>query len=154
MIKKILVPLDGSELSSSVLSFVVDLAKPLEASVILFHAVVPPVLTYPGAEGIGFDARVLEEMESGAQNFLSSAAGDLAAKGVPTDILVTVGNATDGIVAAADSEGVDLIVMSTHGRSGIGRLVLGSVADALVRRSRRPVVLVRPQQPEEDGGAR
>src|SRR6266545_3316237 len=125
MIKKILVPLDGSELSSSVLSFVVDLAKPLEASVILFHAVVPPVLTYPGAEGIGFDARVLEEMESGAQNFLSSAAGDLTAKGVPTDILVTVGNATDGSVAAA-----------------------------LVRRSRRPVVLVRPQQPEEDGGAR
>jgi len=149
MIKKILVPLDGSELSASALSFVVDLAKPLKASITLFHAVVPPVLTYPGAEAIGFDARVLEEMEAGARNFLTSAAGDLTAKGVPTDVVVTVGNATDGIVDAADSGGVDLIVMSTHGRSGIGRLVLGSVADAVVRRAPHPVLLVRPTTNKE-----
>jgi len=150
VIAKILVPLDGSGLSASVLPFVLDLAKPLKASIVLFHAVVPPVLTYPGAEAIGLDARVLEEMESGARNFLTSAAGDLVAKGVPTDILVTVGNATDGIVDAADSEGVDLIVMSTHGRSGIGRLVLGSVADAVVRRTTLPVLLVRPSTNKED----
>lgn len=153
MIDKILVPLDGSDLSSSVLPFALELAKRFDASIVLFHAVVPPVLTYPGAETIAFDARVLEEMETGARNFLSSAASDLNAKGVRTEVVVAVGNATDCIVAAAESEGAGLIAMSTRGRSGLSRLVLGSVADAVVRRAGRPVVLIPPPHPDEDADA-
>jgi nucleotide-binding universal stress UspA family protein len=141
---KVLVPLDGSELSASVLPFAVDLAKSLGASIVLFHAVAEPVLAYPGVEAISFDAGVLEEMEAGAHELLASTARDLAAKGVKADPVVAVGNATDGIVWAAEREGAGLIVMSTHGRSGIGRIVLGSVADAVVRRTSLPVVVVRP----------
>jgi universal stress protein A len=63
---------------------------------------------------------------------------------------VAIGNATDGIVWAAEREGADLIVMSTHGRSGLGRIVLGSVADAVVRRTSLPVIVVRPAMNGED----
>lgn len=98
MINKILVPLDGSDLSSAVLPFAVDLAKPLAASIALFHAVVPPTLTYPGAEAIVFDARFLEDLEASARKFLDSAASDLAAKGIKADVVVSVGDATNGIV--------------------------------------------------------
>jgi nucleotide-binding universal stress UspA family protein len=140
---KILLALDGSELSASVLPFAVDLAKFLGASVVLFHAVYEPVMTYPGAEAV-FDTGALKGMEAGAHEYLTTVARDLDAKGVKTHRAVAIGNATDGIVWAAEREGAELIVMSTHGRSGIGRIVLGSVADAVVRRSSLPVIVVRP----------
>jgi nucleotide-binding universal stress UspA family protein len=83
-------------------------------------------------------------MEAGAHEYLAAVARDLDAKGVKTNREVAIGNSTDGIVWAAEREGAELIVMSTHGRSGIGRIVLGSVADAVVRRTSLPVILVRP----------
>jgi len=141
---KILVPLDGSALSASVLPFGGDLAKSLGASIVLFHAVAEPVLTYPETGAISFDARVLEEMEKGARSFLTSTAKDLAADGLQTNVVANFGNASDGIVWTAERENAQLVVMSTHGRSGIGRVVLGSVADAVVRRTSLPVILVRP----------
>jgi nucleotide-binding universal stress UspA family protein len=145
---KILVPLDGSELAASVLPFAADLAKSLGASVVLFHSVIEPVMTYPGTEAI-FDATARLEMETGARKFLTSAASDFAAQGLKADILTNFGHATDGIVWAAERESADAIVMSTHGRSGLGRMVLGSVADSVVRRTSLPVIVVRPKINEE-----
>jgi len=144
VLDRMLIPLDGSESAQAVLPFAEDLARALGASIVLYHSVIEPVLGYPGAEAVVFDAHVLEEMESGARSFLETLGSALTAKGIRTETVVTVGNATDGIVWAAEREGADIIVMSTHGRSGLGRLVMGSVADAVVRRSSRPVVLVRP----------
>ena len=147
-LKKLLVPLDGSDLSASVLPFAGDLAKRLEASVVLFHAVYEPVMNYPGAEAV-FDTPVLEGMEAGAREFLASAGNGLTEQGVKAEVVAAIGNATDAIVWAAEREGADLIVMSTHGRSGIGRIVLGSVADGVVRRTSLPVILVRPTTSKE-----
>jgi nucleotide-binding universal stress UspA family protein len=147
-LKKLLVPLDGSELSASVLPFAGDLAKSLGAPVVLFHSVFEPVMTYPAA-GAVISGGVLEEMQSGAREYLAAHANDLATQGVTAEPAVAVGNATDGIVWAAEREGADLIVMSTHGRSGLERVVLGSVADAVVRRTSLPVVLVRPESEKE-----
>ena len=146
---RVLVPHDGSELSASALPFAVDLAKPLGASIVLFHSVVEPILAYPAAETMAPDPRVFEELKSRARDFLTSAANDLADEGVKADTVVSVGNATDGIVWAADRENAGLIVMSTHGRSGVGRWVMGSVTDAVVRRTSLPVVIVRPSTGEE-----
>jgi nucleotide-binding universal stress UspA family protein len=145
---KILVPLDGSELSASVLPFAADLAKSLGASIVLFHAVFEPVMTYPGAEAV-FDPGVLKEIEAGAHEYLASAASGLTAKGVKANSVSAIGNATDGIVWAAEREAAGLIVMSTHGRSGLGRIVMGSVADAVVRRTTLPVIVVRPAKGKE-----
>jgi nucleotide-binding universal stress UspA family protein len=147
-LRKILVPLDGSELSASALPFVAGLAKPLGASVVLYQSVFEPVMTYPGAEVV-FDDTVLREMEASARKALTLAADDVSAQGVTADVVATFGNAIDGIVWTAEREGADLIVMSTHGRSGVGRLVMGSVADAVVRRTALPVTLVRPAMGKE-----
>jgi nucleotide-binding universal stress UspA family protein len=142
---KILVPLDGSELSASVLPFATDLAKALGASLALFHAVTDPVLAYPGVEANVVEATYLSDLEDSARKFLAAIAADVSEQGVKADTAVSISNSTDGIAWAAEREGVGLIVMSTHGRSGIGRVVLGSVADAVVRRTSLPVVLVRPK---------
>jgi nucleotide-binding universal stress UspA family protein len=138
-----LVSLDGSEMAASVLPFTADLARSLGASITLFHAVIEPVMTYAGA-GAAFDPEALKGMEAGAHEYLATLARDLEGKGLKTDRSVAIGNATDGIVWAAERGGADLILMSTHGRSGVGRMVLGSVADAVVRRTSLPVILVRP----------
>ena len=151
--KKLLVPLDGSELSTSVLPFAGDLAKRLEASLVLFHVVSEPVMTYPGAETL-FDTTALEQMQAGAREFLASAAADLTARGVKADVSTAIGNATDGIVWAAERGNADLIVMSTHGRSGVGRMVLGSVADGVVRRTSLPLIVVRPAANSGDARSR
>jgi len=143
-IEKILVPLDGSAVSLAALPFAEELARALGASLFLFHAVVPPVLAYPGAEMIALDARVLKSLEEGGRNFVTAAAAAATARGIKAEAAVSIGNAVDAIVAAAQDQAAGLIVMSTHGRSGAGRMVLGSVADAVVRRSSLPVVLVRP----------
>jgi nucleotide-binding universal stress UspA family protein len=150
-LKKILVPLDGSELSASVLPFAADLAISLGASIVLLHSVAEPVMTYPGTEGI-FNSSVLDEMVAGARKFLAAAANDLTAQGLKAEVIANVGNTTDGIVWAAERENAGLIVMSTHGRSGVGRMVLGSVADSVVRRTSLPVIVVRPNTDKEAGG--
>jgi nucleotide-binding universal stress UspA family protein len=142
-IEKILVPLDGSEVAASALPFAADLAKALGASVCLFQTVPEPIMIYPGAEAV-FDPRVQKEVEAAAQKFLASTAERLTTQGVAAESVTSFGNTVDGIVGAAEREKADLIVMSTHGRSGMGRMVLGSVADAVVRRTLLPVVLVRP----------
>ncbi|TMB65072.1 MAG: universal stress protein [Chloroflexi bacterium] len=147
-IGKILIPLDGSALAASVLPFAADLAKLLGATISLFHAVAEPVALYPGAEAI-FDANVQKEVEAGARKHLASAAQRLVEQGVPANFVTNFGNTVDGIVWASEREKADLIVMSTHGRSGIGRLVLGSVADGVVRRACLPVILVRPRDEKE-----
>jgi nucleotide-binding universal stress UspA family protein len=143
-LNRILVPLDGSDLASSVLPFVADLAKPLEASVLLFQAINEPAITYPGS-GAVFDDTTLKEMEAAAREYLKTAAEGLISQGVKTDIAAALGNTTDAIAWAAERERADIIAMSTHGRSGVGRLVLGSVADSVVRRTTLPVIVVRPE---------
>jgi nucleotide-binding universal stress UspA family protein len=134
-ITKMLVPLDGSEAAASVLPFAADLAKSFGAKICLFQAAPEPVTVYPGVQ---------TEVEASARQFLASAAERLSEQGVQADSVASFGNTVDGIVWAAERENADLIVMSTHGRSGIGRVVLGSVADAVVRRTSLPVILVRP----------
>ena len=142
-ITKILVPLDGSDASASVLPFAADLAKSLGARMSLFHALAEVAMLYPGPEAI-FDSNVQKEMVAGARKYLTSTAEGLSEQGVEANSTATFGNTVDGIVWTAERENADLIVMSTHGRSGIGRVVLGSVADAVVRRTSLPVILVTP----------
>jgi nucleotide-binding universal stress UspA family protein len=146
MIKKILVPLDGSELSLSVLPTIEEIAKKLDASLVLFHAINPMVGTFPGAEMWAADARLVEDQKEGALKFLNECAEGLKAKGLEVSTLVLVGPAADETVVAAEQNGADMIAMSTHGHSGVGRWIMGSVADAVVRRTHLPCLLLRPAE--------
>ena len=140
----VLVPLDTSELSRSTLPFAEDLAKALDASIVVVHAIVPPAIAYPGIEPVTIPPTVIIEIEAAAHAFATSIADELSAKGLKAKPVVLTGIAAEAIVQAAEAERANLIVMSTHGRSGVQRLLLGSVSEAVVRHSPVPVTLVPP----------
>jgi len=143
-LQTILVPLDASELSRSALPFAEDLAKALGASLVVMHAIVPTAIAYPGAEPVAIPQSVITDIEASAHAFARGIAGELTARGLKAKPVVVNGSAADAIVESAEAEGAGLIVMSTHGRSGVQRLLLGSVAEAVVRNSPIPITLVPP----------
>jgi nucleotide-binding universal stress UspA family protein len=143
-LQTILVPLDASELSRSALPFAEDLAKALGSSLVVMHAVVPPAIAYPGAEPVAIPQSVITDIEASAYAFARGIAGELTARGLKAKPVVLTGPAAEAIVEAAEAEDADLIIMSTHGRSGVQRLLLGSTAEAVVRHSPIPVTLVPP----------
>jgi nucleotide-binding universal stress UspA family protein len=144
-IERIIVPIDGSELSGSAVPYAGELARALGATVMAVHVITPFAITYPGTEAY-VDQRVMDQLEASAKEMLLSAGDRLRAMGLTAEQLLTRGTPTDGIISAAIERRADLIVMSTHGRSGMGRWVMGSVADAVVRRSHLPCLLRRPEE--------
>jgi nucleotide-binding universal stress UspA family protein len=148
MFKKILVPLDGSELSESILPHVSELAKSLGAQVVLLRVVPTPV---PKMEFAGFPAAPVQpsapiptrDLFNEADSYLEAIAYQYFPDRQVT-VEVSSGSTGESILACVDTLGVDLIAMTTHGRSGFSRMVMGSIADEIVRRSHLPVLLLRP----------
>jgi nucleotide-binding universal stress UspA family protein len=143
--KRILVPVDGSATSTAGLREALRLARNQKARVRLVH-IVDEVTIFASAEaGLNIEP-VIESLQSGGKRVLERAAKLAASRGVraETDL---VENATSRVaellVARARRWRADLIVMGTHGRRGVNRLVLGSDAELVVRNSPAPVLLVR-----------
>lgn len=138
MVKKILVALDGSDLAEQAIPAALELAAATNAEVILAGVVVAPE-RWPSStmphESLG------DEREY-AEFYLASVADTVRKKKVKTHIRVDTGRAAETLVAIADDEAADLIAMTTHGRSGLTRWILGSVADRVLHTSRIPVLLV------------
>jgi nucleotide-binding universal stress UspA family protein len=137
MLSRILVPLDGSPLAEAVLPEVVELAALRRAEVLLLRVAVAHA--HPGLDPVEAQVRAIEE----SQAYLKGIETRLAAQGLPVKSAVRYGQAAEEIFEHARIESADLIAMSTHGRSGIRRWVLGSVAETVVRRSPTPVLLLR-----------
>ena len=126
MYKRIMVPLDGSELAQSALSHGLELARALDAMLLLFYVRDPR-------------SGSLEA----ARRYLAFVRDQQAASGVQIEILVGEGPVAAAIIAAAEHERIELIAMATHGRSGMQRVVYGSVAEQVLRSSSKPILLVR-----------
>ena len=146
-LKSIIVPLDGSELAERVLPMVADIAKSLTLEVELFRAYRIPYNVYAGDEGFyagNFD-ELLASMRDEAREYLDKKAAELRALGVAKVLCVSKeGFAGDEIIALGRKTADNLIAMSSHGRSGVKRWVLGSVAETVVRHSDDPVLISRP----------
>ncbi|MCI0342503.1 MAG: universal stress protein [Planctomycetales bacterium] len=136
---KVLVPLDGSKLSARILPLVEEIGKFPGSEVVLLHVVAPG----PGTV-LGTPSPVPPRAEEGAVAGLEAARAALEAAGVRARTRLETGAPAERILAAAEEERADLIAMTTHGRSGIGRWVYGSVAEKVLRHGRRPLLLVRP----------
>ena len=133
----ILVPLDGSKLAEAAVPVAVDLlAGRPGATLVLVRAVDPRL---PGVDDVGAQRDIVQS----AEQYLREVAGRIGGFGGTVKTSVWYGTPAASIVVAADAAGADMIVMTTHGRSGLGRLVLGSVAEAVLRGTRRPLLLVR-----------
>lgn len=141
---RILVPLDRSELGMAALGPAVELARQVGGELILVHVIAFP--TYAYSEGYAYSAYDYDlsaEMADATRD-LEAAAEAPRAAGLTVRTKVTTGYATAEVAAIAREEDADLVVMATHGRGGLARLVLGSVATAALQRTGLPVLLVRP----------
>jgi nucleotide-binding universal stress UspA family protein len=140
MYKRALVPLDGSAVAESIVPFILEIAVPLDMRVTLVRVIVPTLpVTVDGVVAIDD----VEKPRAEAETYLAAAASDLRAKGLRITTTVRRGEPVDEILAAARDEDADLIAMTTHGRSGLSRLLFGSIATAVLTRAEIPVFLMR-----------
>jgi nucleotide-binding universal stress UspA family protein len=145
MYKKILVPLDGSELAEKVLPHAVALAKESRAEVTLL-SVVQLSLGFTAAKIEAIPEAAAERkaaLKAEAATYLEKIQRGLKEQGIPVRIVALEGDVAAQIIAYAEQEDIDLIAMATHGRSGIDRFVMGSIAEKVVRHTTKPVLLVR-----------
>jgi nucleotide-binding universal stress UspA family protein len=147
MYQRIIVPLDGSELAESVVPFVQQLASGLNASVELLRVVnLSHAFPYTPESYLAPDTYelVIEADESAAKDYLDKVAAKLTAAGIGTTTAVVSGFPASAIIDAAGNDPTTLVAMTTHGRSGLARFALGSVAELVLRGAAAPVFLSRP----------
>ena len=147
MFKHILIPTDGSRISARAVKAGIALAKVHGARVTGYHAV-EPVPAHLYGEGYVADRRMVAEFErrqrEAAKKHLAAIARQARKAGVRFDPVADVPvTAYDGIVQAASRRKCDLILMSSHGYRGFNRLLLGSVTDKVIQRSRVPVLVFK-----------
>lgn len=149
MYKKILVPLDGSGRAEVILPHVEEMAHRCEADVIFLQVIEPvPVQVVP--DGYVSDVRVDAASQQGsvinvAQSYLDGLRGEFRQKGIQAKSIVEQGPVVKTIINVAEREGVELIAMASHGRSGLSRVFYGSVAAGVLNRVARPLLLIRAE---------
>jgi nucleotide-binding universal stress UspA family protein len=138
--RKLVVPVDFSDFSRAALKYTVELVKGTEAEILLLHVLEPMM---PGTAYIptGGHATPYPELVEAARQGLAEL--EPLAAGVRCKSLVRTGEPGAEIVTCAKEEGADVIVLCTHGRSGLARLVLGSTAEAVIRQAPVPVLTLR-----------
>jgi nucleotide-binding universal stress UspA family protein len=148
MYKKMLIPLDGSELAEIVLSYATELAGRLDLEASLLH-VCDSSSSDMQFMCSAYIERVAEKVREGSRDVQSMTGASSGIKTVKAMSKVLTGHPAEEIIRYAKEDNVDFILMATHGRSGVRRWVMGSVADKVLRASPVPVWLVRANIPEE-----
>jgi nucleotide-binding universal stress UspA family protein len=142
--KRICCPVDFSDASRAAMEVAADLARRFGAELVLFHAYPVPGYTFPDGSVVA-SPKMLQDLADGAERHLQSwrlEAEPIAAR--PVRIVKVAGEPASEIVAFARDERIDLLVLGTHGRSGLEHALMGSIAERVVRRARCPVLTVRP----------
>jgi len=145
---KIVAATDFSEDSTLALTFAQELAAKFSAEIVLVHVDQPlaPVMMTPElgpAMDVGAMGRIAEEQRMLAQKELDKIAGKLREAGLKVKVQLKVGSPFMEILRAAQSENADLIVLGTHGRTGLAHVLMGSVAERVVQKSQCPVLTIR-----------
>jgi nucleotide-binding universal stress UspA family protein len=146
-LKTIILPLDGSGLAEKVLPSVVALARPLKLEVQLVRAYTPAAEAYIITDGViaQSTAQFNENLKAEVETYLEGKVQALRAEGLENVISTAVlGDAASEIIDFARRTDNNLVAMSTHGRSGVGRWLVGSIAEKVVQHSQDPVLLFRP----------
>lgn len=152
-IQRVLFPTDFSDSSKYAKQYACAIAGSLEADLHVLH-VVPEVLPVPGPDGawlMPMDGKIMQQLIDESK---LSIAKEMQNSGMrPSRILPTVefGNIVDVILRFAQSHDIDLIVLGTHGRTGLSHALIGSVAEKVVRLAKCPVLTVHPEGLKTDG---
>jgi universal stress protein A len=145
---KILHPTDFSECAAQAEATAVDLAGKLGGEIALLQVLVETPLYGESVLNMPKVQSVYDAQRKWAEETLEARVGDLRQRGVKANWRVQVGVPSEEIVKIAEEERVDMIVMGTHGRSGLNRVLLGSVAERVIRLAPCPVLTVRQTKPE------
>ncbi len=143
----VLLPLDGSKAAEAPLSLVESLANKIKVRVSLFRAVSPLIDQYAGPpEGyvVDYTGKVMQALEEEAADYLKQTAKLFEEKGILVSTTMIVGSPATEMLKYIEKQKVDLVVMSTHGRTGLGQWILGSVANKILHSVEIPLLIVRP----------
>ena len=140
MYNKILVPLDGSELAECALPHVEGIAKLFGAEVDLVRVIPHMHATYM----VEITDEIMAKEEEEVDRYLNKIAKEMEAKGIKVEKCVHRGHPAEEIIKHTETRDCDLIIIASHGRSGLGRWTHGSTADKVFTHSHAPVLMVRP----------
>jgi nucleotide-binding universal stress UspA family protein len=157
MLKRILVPLDGSRFGSRAVKYAEEIARRFDSEIVLLRVIPPepevpvttgnmPAMTSPAETGLSVETALSQDKNNWkhANRYLWKKAGDIKADNLKVSYQVVEGDAARSIMDFSNSENIDIIIMTTHGKSGLKRMFLGSVADTVIRQSGKPVMVIRP----------
>jgi nucleotide-binding universal stress UspA family protein len=156
MFNKILVPMDGSRLSAKALPYAIEMAMKFDAQIMLLRVVkqsTPVLITDPSGMGGSMGAQMSIEAARytdkqnivKAERYLHAHVKKLLEKGIKASSTVLMGNSAESIIKCYRKNHMDTIVMTTHGRSGFRRAILGSVADKVIHQPGISVFVVHPK---------
>jgi len=150
MAEKILIPLDGSKVGEAALPHIISLVTKLECAgkvEITLLQVVSQLVHYVvvGEEAVRapYTTQEIEQLKNRASQYLTKTGESLKETGASVQVKVEIGHAAEEIIKAADELKVDMIAMSSHGRSGLSRLAFGSVTDKVLHNANKPVLVVK-----------
>ena len=154
---KILVTLDGSKQSESVLPYIENLASKLKTKISLLNIVEPPYHIYPYSEGmdyyggegivrVPYTEEEIKPLKLVAEKYVKNVSDKLMTEGIKTSYELRTGSAGEEIIKAEEEIHPDIVAMSTHGQSGFGRWEHGSITDKVLHAGKTSLLLVRPRQ--------
>jgi nucleotide-binding universal stress UspA family protein len=151
-LRRILVPTDFSGCANYALPYASAIARATGAAIVCVHVLEPivPAVGYSGLSEPMPMADISEQLEDSAERELPEFTDCEELRGLKVEKIIVHGDAAAEIVRVAAEEDVDLIVVSSHGRTGLGRILFGSTAEAVVRHAGCPVLVVKPPPQEEE----
>jgi len=144
MYKKILVPLDGSKLAECALPHAESLALAYKSTIVLLSVISPGAIAGRTPADMELFQETMDARRDEAQNYLKRLAGEFAEKKIKAEIHIGIEPVVGEIVTTAEKHDVDLVVIASHGRSGLERVFFGSVASGVLNRIERPLMVIRP----------
>jgi nucleotide-binding universal stress UspA family protein len=141
MYKHILIPVDGSPISDNALAQGLALAKVLGADIAVLYVIENPLTLYGMSETISYQNELYDDLRKYAENVLERARKVVRPSGVSVQTLLFEGVRPADIILQEQNK-YDLIVMGTHGRRGVDRLFMGSVAEAVLRNAHKPCLII------------
>lgn len=153
-LRTILLPTDFSGCANFAVAYAAAIGRAAKAKIICIYVLEPmvPAVGYTGLADPMPIADISEQLEDSAERELPQIVHSEELHGLEVEEVITHGDAAAEIVRVAAEREVDLIVISSHGRTGLGRMIFGSTAEAVVRHARCPVLVVKPPADEEENG--
>jgi nucleotide-binding universal stress UspA family protein len=143
-VKKIMIPTDGSGYSGYAVEYAVKLCRALDAEAILVSVIDIRYEMYGAYNEVSSGIRIEELVREQIAHALDRHAAEMMGQGLTVRKLIRVGDVIHELLDVIREEGVDMVVIGTHGRKGVSRFLLGSTAEKLVRSAACPVLTVRP----------